>query len=52
MLSSIQQEWERPDPTIEPDPGDVIIPRVPFDDDNSPDPEETDQEDDDEESRN
>ena len=45
MPGPINQEWERPDPNVEPDPDEVIIPSVPWDDDAPPDSEETNDED-------
>ena len=48
MPISEQLEWERPDPNIEPDPDEVIIPKVPHDDDVSTDIEDTDNDEEDE----
>lgn len=42
MFSSVQQEWERPNPDIDTDPGDIIIPSVPYDDNTSPDCDQPD----------
>ena len=46
MSVTEQLEWERPDPSSEPDPDDIIIPKVPHDDDVSTDPDEVDSDDD------
>ena len=37
MPISEQLEWESPDPNSEPDPDEIVIPRVPWDDDASED---------------
>ncbi len=49
MLNTGQPEWEQPDPNMEPDPDRVVIPRIPWDDDNPPDLEDTENDDVDEE---
>ncbi len=49
MPSSGPLEWERPNPDVEVDSDEIIIPRVPYDDDNPPDLEDTDNDDVDEE---
>ena len=46
MPISEQLEWERPDPNSEPDPEEIIIPKVPHDDDVLSDSEDTDSDDD------
>ncbi len=45
MPGSGQPEWEQPDPNIERDSDEIIIPRIPWDDDNPPDLEDTDNDD-------
>ena len=45
MFNSEQQEWERPDPNIEPDSDEIFIPEIPWDDDNTPDTDDSDSED-------
>ena len=47
MPISEQQEWEKPNPSDEPDPDEVIIPKVPLDDDVSTDSDGTDSDGDD-----
>jgi len=49
MPISEQLEWERPDPNREPDPDEIIIPKVPHDDDVSTDSEDIDSDDEQEE---
>ena len=37
MTGSERSEWEQPDPNIEPDPDEIVIPKVPYEEDDSAD---------------